>query len=268
MTLGGRRAPGAGSSAAPHLGLSWPVQPRSETPTAPRRRGTPLPTGPARLFMPPLRLLRSRPVSCFSRRRADRGSGWAGPLRSPVPTQAPAPGGLFTGGSEGACLPGPTGCSSRGPLRPRTAIPLGVRDSEPPSALGSQGGSRAAVPGLTTLGPGVSPGPLPSPLAWVSGKRDFQKQSRPGCSGLCVLPACQSCPRAPQPLSLEGTAAPPDGLGEPRLLHSPGGPSSSGLHPREALGSCTGGVGPCRPAGEVTMAREQRPLGSPGSHLP
>lgn len=130
---GVRRAPGAGSSAAPCLGLSWPVQPRSETPTAPRRRGTPLPTGPARLFMPPLRLLRSRPVSCFSRRRADRGSGWAGPLRSPVPTQAPAPGGLFTGGSEGACLPGPTGCSSRGPLRPRTAIPLGVGDSEPPS---------------------------------------------------------------------------------------------------------------------------------------
>lgn len=117
MNPGGRQAPGAGSSAAPRLGLSWPVQPRSETPTAPRRRGTPLPTGPARLFMPPLRLLRSRPVSCFSRRRAEgvrAGPGHSAPQcplkpRPPGASSLEALKGLVSLARQGAAPVGPCG---------------------------------------------------------------------------------------------------------------------------------------------------------------
>lgn len=99
------------------------------------------------------------------------------------------------------------------------------------------------MPGLTTSGSCVSPVPLPSLLAQVSGKRDFQKQSRPGCSGLCALPACRSCPRAPQPQPRGDSCSTSWSRGA-RLLHPPRGPSSSGLNVREALGSCTGSVVP------------------------
>lgn len=51
--------------------------------------------------------------------KSRQGPGWARPLRSPAPAQAPAPEGPFPGGSEGARLPGLTGCGSRRPLWPQ-----------------------------------------------------------------------------------------------------------------------------------------------------